>query len=190
LDPLDGTTNFAHGLPHFAISIAPMLESKPVLGIVYNPAQNEMYTAIIHQGAYLNAEPIRPSTSKSLEKSLVATGFPYKVRELKQNNLKEFCAFRLECQGVRRFGAAALDLAYVATGRLDGFWERWLKPWDTAAGVLLVREAGGSVTRFDGSEYSIFHSDIVASNGTIHQSMLDVLKRPLPELFITYRISE
>ncbi|MBN1878937.1 inositol monophosphatase [bacterium] len=182
LDPLDGTTNFAHGFPHFAISLALLHSGHPRLGLVYDPLKEEMFTSVMNQGCFLNNVIVAVSGTRSLERSLIATGFPYRVRELKQNNLMEFCAFRLECQGIRRFGAAALDLAYVAAGRLDGFWERWLKPWDTAAGILMVDEAGGCVSRFDGSEYSVLDPDIVASNNLIHAMMRNVLNQPLPDL--------
>lgn len=182
LDPLDGTTNFAHGFPHFAISIALVQKGDPVLGAVYDPLKSEMFTSIKGSGASLNGNALRTSSVANLERSLLATGFPYRVRELKQNNLMEFCAFRMECQGIRRFGAAALDLAYVAAGRLDGFWERWLKPWDTAAGILIVTEARGCISRFNGSDYKLTDPDIVASNGIVHQEMLQILNQPLPEL--------
>ena len=182
LDPLDGTTNFAHGFPHFAISIALVLGGKPVLGVVYDPIKEEMFTAIRGTGAYLNDERLSVSSTTSLDKSLLATGFPYRVRETRQNNLVEFCVFRLACQGIRRTGAAALDLAYVAAHRLDGFWERKLKPWDTAAGILLVTEASGLVSRFDGSDFSIVHQEIVASNGKIHPAMVQLLNQDFPEL--------
>jgi len=182
LDPLDGTTNFAHGFPHFCISLALFVDSAPVMGLIYDPCKDEMFIARRGDGVTLNGAPVHISDTASLEHSLVATGFPYKVRELENNNLMEFCAFRLECQGVRRFGAAALDLAYVAAGRLDGFWERWLKPWDTAAGILMVTEAGGIVTRFDGSTYSINSPEILAGNPLIHDSMKKVLNRPFPPL--------
>jgi len=189
LDPLDGTTNFAHGFPHFAISLALYENSQPYLAIIHDPVKQETFTAIKGKGARLNGSDLRVSHQNHLEQSLVATGFPYKVRELKENNLKEFCAFRLQCQGVRRFGSAALDLAYVAAGRLDGFWERWLKPWDTAAGILMVQEAGGLVSRFDGSPYSIFDSDLLTSNGLVHREMQEILTAPLPNLPKTTMIS-
>ncbi len=182
IDPLDGTTNFAHGFPHFAISVALLNNGKPMLGIVFDPLKNELFTAINDQGASLNNSSIQVSSTSHSEKSLVATGFPYTIREIHQKNLIEFCTFRLACQGIRRFGAAALDLAYVASGRLDGFWEYGLKPWDTAAGILLVKEAGGNVTRYDGAEYAVNCPDIIASNGRIHPFMQRVLTADLPRL--------
>ncbi len=182
IDPLDGTTNFAHGFPHFAISVALLNNGKPMLGIVFDPLKNELFTAINDQGASLNNSSIHVSSTSHSDKSLVATGFPYTIREIDQKNLIEFCTFRLACQGIRRFGAAALDLAYVASGRLDGFWEYGLKPWDTAAGILLVKEAGGNVTRYDGAEYAVNCPDIIASNGRIHPFMQRVLTADLPRL--------
>lgn len=186
LDPLDGTTNYAHGFPHFCISLALCRNSIPWFGVVFDPSKNEYFHAVRGHGTTLNGRPINVSDTSVLEQSLVATGFPYKVRELKQNNLAEFCAFRLHCQGVRRFGAAALDLAYVAAGRLDGFWERWLKPWDVAAGVLMVEEAGGRVTRIDGEPFSIFDTEMLASNGAVHlpmQKILDQALPPIPDIY-------
>ncbi|MBN1355883.1 inositol monophosphatase [bacterium] len=177
VDPLDGTTNFAHGFPHFCISIALYERDTPLLGLIFDPIRNEMFSARSDQGTFLNGSRCRVSETEDLERSLIATGFPYRVRELRQNNLVEFCVFRLRTQGVRRFGAAALDLAYVAAGRLDGFWERWLKPWDTAAGILMVHEAGGRVSRFDGGRYTVFNPDILATNRLIHDSMRELLSR-------------
>lgn len=182
LDPIDGTTNFAHGFPHFAISLALFDNQSPVFGIIHDPSKDETFSAIKNHGFKVNGNTQTVSDASSLEESLVATGFPYKVRELKTNNLMEFCSMRLHCQGVRRFGSAALDLAYVAAGRLDGFWERWLKPWDTAAGILMVAEAGGKVTRIDGHDFSIFNPDIVATNARIHAKMVELLNGPLPDL--------
>ncbi len=182
LDPLDGTTNFAHGFPHFCISLALFENESPSIALIYDPCRKEMFTAIRNQGAFLNGHPCNVSTAKTLEYSLLATGFPYRVRELEKNNLVEFCSFRFHAQGVRRAGAAALDLAYVAAGRLDGFWERWLKPWDTAAGILLVTESGGNVSHFDGSPYTVLNPEIVASNTAIHTEMLEILNRDFPQL--------
>ncbi len=185
VDPLDGTTNFTHGFPHFAISIALTADGVPCLGVIYDPVKKELFSARRGSGTRLNNQHIcMVSPTRTLDHSLIATGFPYKVREIANNNLVEFCAFRLRTQGIRRFGAAALDLAYTAIGRLDGFWERWLKPWDTAAGVLMIDESGGRVSRFDGSPFNIHHSDILATNGNIHEEMMSVLTRswpPLPE---------
>ncbi len=182
VDPLDGTTNFAHGFPHFCISIALTHAGIPELGLIYHPFTQELWSAQRGRGVTLNDHPCHVSVSQTLEISILATGFPYRVRELEQNNLSEFCAFRLRSQGLRRTGAAALDLAYVASGRLDGFWERWLKPWDIAAGWLIVLEAGGSVTDFDGSEMRIGLPRIIASNGLIHGEMIAVLTHPWPRL--------
>jgi myo-inositol-1(or 4)-monophosphatase len=182
VDPLDGTTNFAHGFPHFAISLALLEKGLPVIGIVFDPLKNELFSAVTGCGAHLNTNRIKVSSNDNPEKSLIATGFPYAIRDIDQKNLMEFCTFRLSCQGIRRFGAAALDLAYVAAGRLDGFWEFGLKPWDTAAGILIVREAGGNVTRYDGSDYSVTNSDIIASNANIHTFMQQILTMKMPEL--------
>ncbi len=182
VDPLDGTTNFAHGLGHFCISVALTQNQKPIAGFIYDPVKNEVFKAIHGEGAFLNNRQIKVSQNATLEKSIIATGFPYKVREFTSNNLAEFCAFRLVTQGVRRFGAAALDLAYVACGRLDGFWERWLKPWDTAAGVIILQEAGGLVTQYDGTEYSIYSDNILASNHLIHNEMKKILITPWPDI--------
>jgi len=182
VDPLDGTTNFAHGFPHFCVSIALCDNKIPLIGIIFDPCRNELFGAIRGEGVTVNSHPCSVSSTLDLERALIATGFPYEVRTLTQNNLMEFCAFRLRTQGVRRIGAAALDLAYVAAGRLDGFWERWLKPWDTAAGILLVTEAGGRVSRFDGSDHSIDDRDILAANTSIHKAMVKILSVEWPSL--------
>lgn len=182
VDPLDGTTNFAHRVPHFCISVALVRSGLPVTGVVYNPCSGEMFTAIKGHGAFLNGTRCRVSPVQTIEHCLLVTGFPYKIRELQQTNLQEFCALRLRSQGVRRFGAAALDLAWVACGRFDGYWERWLKPWDTAAGVLLTEESGGRVTDFAGGTYSILMDEILASNGNIHQQFSKLLTYDWPHL--------
>ncbi len=182
VDPLDGTTNFAHGFPHFCISIALLHAGIPQLGLIHHPVTQELWVAQRTRGASLNSIPCHVSASRTLESSILATGFPYRVRELEKNNLSEFCAFRLRSQGLRRTGAAALDLAYVASGRLDGFWERWLKPWDIAAGWLIVLEAGGRVTDFSGSAMQIGLPRIIASNGLIHEEMIAILTHLWPKL--------
>jgi len=176
IDPLDGTTNFAHGYPVFSVSIGFEVAGDLELGIVYDPARDELFTARRGGGAFCNEVPLRVSTAGSLLSSLLATGFPYDIQTSKENNLSNFCAFALRVQGIRRSGSAALDLSHVAAGRLDGFWELKLSPWDCAAGYLMVREAGGTVTDFRGAPASIGGREVVASNGLIHQEMLDVLK--------------
>jgi myo-inositol-1(or 4)-monophosphatase len=176
VDPLDGTTNYAHGYPVFAVSIALEIDAELQWGAVFDPATDEMYTAQRGSGAFCNGVPVHVSGIETLDASLLATGFPYDIRTSKKNNLNNFCAFALRTQGVRRCGSAALDFCYVAAGRYDGFWELKLNPWDCAAGFLLVREAGGTVTDFRGRPGSIYGGEVVASNGIIHGDMLAVLK--------------
>jgi myo-inositol-1(or 4)-monophosphatase len=176
IDPLDGTTNFAHGYPVFSVSIGLEVAGELGLGIVYDPGRDEMFTARRGGGSFCNGIQLRVSTTGSLLLSLLATGFPYDIQTSKENNLNNFCAFAPRVQGIRRGGSAALDLCYVASGRLDGFWELKLNPWDCAAGFLMVREAGGIVTNFRGQPASISGREVVASNGLIHQEMLDVLE--------------
>jgi len=175
VDPLDGTTNYVHGYRVFSVSIALRHLDTTVLGVVYDPNLDELFGAIRGHGAFLNGARIRVSTTASLTQSLLATGFPYDVRESKNNNLDHFSNFAVRAQAVRRAGSAALDLCHVACGRLDGFWELKLGPWDTAAGELIVREAGGKVTDFGGSAFDIFKKEITASNGKIHRRMLNTL---------------
>ena len=180
VDPLDGTTNYAHGFPFFSISIALEQEGRPRCGVVYDPLREEWFTTVRGDGAYLNGEPIHVSDTAQLEEALLATGFPYDMKESPDNNLDHFRNFSLRAQAVRRPGVASIDLAYVAAGRLDGFWEFKLKAWDVAAGALLVTEAGGTVSDFRGGPLDIFRAEIVASNGRIHRAMLDVLALALP----------
>jgi len=182
IDPLDGTTNFAHGFPWFAVSIALEVDGKIVLGVVYHTMMAEMYTAVKGEGAYLNGSRIAVSSRSPLRGSLLATGFPYDSATDPENNFAHFANFQRGCRGIRRAGAAALDLAYVAAGRIDGFWECKLKPWDVAAGQLLVAEAGGRVTGYSGEPYSVYNHRIVASNDLIHGEMLTTLalSAPLP----------
>jgi len=185
IDPLDGTTNFAHGFPWFAVSMALEIEGEIVLGVIYHTMMAEMFTAVKGEGARLNGDRIRVSTRLPLRGSLLATGFPYDSATDPENNFAHFVNFQKGCRGIRRAGAAALDLAYVAAGRIDGFWESKLKPWDVAAGQLLVTEAGGTVTGFSGEPYSAYNHRIVASNGLIHDEMLVMLTRPAPLQAIT-----
>lgn len=175
VDPLDGTTNYAHGFPVFAVSLALAYQGRAEVGVIYDPLRDECFSARRGGGAALNGSPIRVSTTTSLRRSLLATGFPYDVWTSPENNLDHFSAFVLHAQGVRRPGAAAIDLAYVACGRLDGFWELKLHPWDVAAGALIVQEAGGRVTDFRGGPHFTSGREIVASNGLIHNEMLAVL---------------
>jgi myo-inositol-1(or 4)-monophosphatase len=174
IDPLDGTTNYAHGYPFFAVSIAYEHAGRVVVGVVYDPLQDELFVAEAGRGAWLNDRPLRVSTSTGLVASLLITGFPYD-RALFPAALRLWEAFMARAQAVRRAGAAALDLAYVAAGRAEGFWERPLQPWDMAAGALLVREAGGRVSAFDGGPLDVNSGQIVASNGAIHDDMLAVI---------------
>ncbi|GFE62234.1 inositol monophosphatase family protein [Geobacter sp. AOG2] len=175
IDPLDGTTNYAHGFPWFCVSIAMEAEGELAVGVIYNPLSDELFTATRGGGAYMNGRRLRVSTHFPLGNTVLGTGFPYDCATDPANNFASFIAFQKAARGIRRAGAAALDLAFVAAGRLDGFWELKLKPWDVAAGVLLVREAGGIVTTFDGSAYDVFNDRILASNGLIHDDMTALL---------------
>ena len=175
IDPLDGTTNFVHSYPMFCVSIGLEHQGEIVLGVVYDPLREEEFTAVKGQGARLNNEPIQTSKVAELGKALLATGFPYDHRENPDFYLRYFRAFMVRAQGIRRAGAAALDLCYVACGRIDGFWELKLHPWDTAAGSLIVREAGGTITDFSGDPFSVYGAETLASNGLIHAEMLAAL---------------
>lgn len=176
IDPLDGTTNYSHGFPFFCVSIAFEEEGAIVFGAVYDPMLDELYTAEKGRGASLNGEKIKVSSTGSLDRSLLATGFPYDLRVADDNNLDHFSAFSLRAQAIRRAGSAALDLCYTASGRFDGYWEMKLRPWDVAAGALIVEEAGGRVTGFGGGPFSIYGKECLASNGLIHERMIKVLK--------------
>ncbi len=175
VDPLDATSNYAHGFPMFCVSIAFEQKGRVRLGGIYDPLREELFLAQQGKGAALNGAPISVSSIPHLDRSLIATGFPYDKRESPINNLDHFQRFALRAQGIRRAGSAALDLAYTAMGRLDGYWEIKLSPWDVAAGALLVQEAGGRVTDFSGGENFIYSGEIVASNGRIHQEILVTL---------------
>ncbi|HWP58539.1 MAG TPA: inositol monophosphatase family protein [Candidatus Acidoferrales bacterium] len=175
IDPLDGTTNFVHAYPQFCVSIALEAEGEVVMGLVHDPLRDESFHAIKGSGAFLNGEPIATSRVARLEHALLATGFPYDRKENPDFYLAYFKRFLLACQGIRRAGSAALDLCYVASGRLDGFWEWKLHAWDTAAATLIVREAGGAVSDFAGKEFSIWGDQTLASNGRIHAEMLALM---------------
>ena len=174
IDPLDGTTNFAHGYPQFSVSIAVEHDGKVIVGLVYDPIRDECFKAALGHGATLNDEPIRASTAEKMDKSLLATGFPYDRRDFADFYLTYFKAFMIRCQGIRRGGSAALDLCYVGCGRLDGFWELKLKPWDMAAGALIVAESGGRLSDFSGQPFTIWGEETLASNRLIHDEMVRV----------------
>ena len=177
IDPLDGTTNFAHGFPFYSVSIGLEYDGACIVGVILDPTRRELFTAISGQGAYLNGEPLRVSTNTSLERSLLVTGFAYDIRETANNNLDHFSRISLRAQGVRRTGSAALDLSYVASGRFDGYWEVKLSPWDMAAGIVIVREAGGLVSGFQRDTFSLYGQELVATNGRIHHELLDVINQ-------------
>ncbi|MDY7035220.1 MAG: inositol monophosphatase family protein [Thermodesulfobacteriota bacterium] len=175
IDPLDGTTNFAHTFPFFAVSIALEIEQEIILGVVFNPYTGEYFEAVKGMGALLNESPIKISRTRELGDSLLATGFPYDIRHRPDRIIRLFKKMIILAQGVRRPGSAAIDLCYVAAGRFDGFWEEGLKPWDTAAGSVIVKEAGGKVSDFRGDPYSPYQKNIVAANPFIHERMIAML---------------
>lgn len=175
IDPLDGTTNYTHLYPVFAISIGFTVHGKPSVGLIYNPISNELYTAVEGKGAYLNDQRIRVSNAQTLDESLLATGFAYDRQKTPETNYREFAKLTHLTQGVRRGGSAALDLAFVAAGRLDGYWERGLQPWDVAAGALLVQEAGGLVTDYASAPLDIYAGKILATNGGLHSALSQAL---------------
>jgi len=177
IDPLDGTTNFLHGLPVFSVTIAIEYKGELIAGVVYDPNLDEIFTAERGAGAYCNGRRLKVSHASELISSLLVTGFPYDIAQNPDNAVGHFVNFLMEGQGIRRLGSAALDLSYVAAGRFDGFWEVNLHPWDMAAGVLLIHEAGGRVTDFSGAPSSIYRKQVLASNGIIHEAMLRVLAR-------------
>jgi len=177
IDPLDGTTNYAHGYPCFSVSIALEYKGAIIVGAVYDPMREELFSAQKGQGAFLNGKPIRVSAADTLIKSLLATGFPYDRKVSEKNNMVFFHDLLMASLEVRRDGSAALDLCSVAAGRFDGFWELKLKPWDVAAGSLIAQEAGGRVSDFTGTHFSIHDDEILASNGKIHEQMLQILQQ-------------
>jgi len=175
IDPLDGTTNYAHGYPCFCVTLALEHEGEIVIGVTFDPTRNELFTAEKGNGATLNNKTISVSETEELSEALLVTGFPYNARE-REDFARHFNRFTHKSRGIRRDGSAALDMAYVACGRFDGFWEEGLNPWDVAAGVLLIEEAGGRVSYYDDSKFSIYQPPICASNNLIHAEMLEVFK--------------
>jgi myo-inositol-1(or 4)-monophosphatase len=176
VDPLDGTTNFAHGLPVYAVSIALWEKEKPVLGVVYHPALDELFWAVKGKGAFLNKKRMTVSRTTDPNSALLSTGFPYDLRRSQENNLDYFAAFATRVRAIRRMGAAALDIAWTAAGRFDGFWELKLYPWDIAAAVLMVAEAGGKLSGFEGEELGLSTPNVVASNGRLHTFILKIIE--------------
>jgi len=181
VDPLDGTTNFAHGYPQFCVSIAYERRGKVQVGVVLDALKRELFVGRRGAGARLNGKPIHVTRTPTLESSLLLTGFPYDRRQRRRFYLAFWEAFMMRTHGVRRTGSAALDLAWVACGRVDGFWEFGLKPWDIAAGALIVQEAGGDVTNMDGTPLDLTAGRIIASNGRIHRKMIELIRATLPE---------
>ncbi|ESA35228.1 inositol monophosphatase fructose- -bisphosphatase family protein [Leptolyngbya sp. Heron Island J] len=183
IDPLDGTTNYAHQYPLCAVSIGLLVAGKPMVGVVYNPILQDLYRAAKGLGATHNRQSIQVSKATQLSNSLLVTGFAYDRRETIDNNYAEFCHFTHLTQGVRRGGSASIDLAHVASGCLDGYWERGLSPWDLAAGVVLVEEAGGQVSAYNGDPFDIYSGRLVATNGALHQPIVHELSQvqPLPQ---------
>lgn len=176
IDPIDGTVNFAHGIPICCVSIALKVKDDLMLGAVYNPMMNELFFAEKGKGAFLNDEPIKVSSKTDFRKACLVTGFPYKWPNNAEHPIKVFERFVLEGLPVRRLGSAAIDLCWVAAGRFDGFWEYNLSSWDVAAGYLIVQEAGGRITNFDGDPYSVFDRETLATNNKIHDEMLALIR--------------
>jgi myo-inositol-1(or 4)-monophosphatase len=176
IDPLDGTTNFAHGMPGFAVSIGLERDGAPIVGVVFDPIRDELFVARQGGGATLNGAAIHVSGTDDLLRSLVSTGFSYDLA-LRERQAETWRAFLTQVQAIRQTGSSALNLCNVAAGRLDGFWESQVWPWDVAAGVLIVREAGGTVTRFGGEPFASDHGDLIASNGAIHDAMLGIIRQ-------------
>ena len=175
-DPLDGTTNFAHGLPIYCSSLGLEIDGERAVAAIYDPSRDELFTAERGHGSFLNDRPLRVSTTETLLDALLVTGFPYDMHKQGGDLVALFAAFLARARAVRRLGSAALDLCYVAAGRFDAFWEQHLKPWDVAAGALIVEEAGGRVTGMNGAPFDPAAAHLVASNGAIHNQMLDVIR--------------
>jgi myo-inositol-1(or 4)-monophosphatase len=177
IDPLDGTLNFTHGVPLFSVSIAVEHRGEIIAGVVYEPNLGELFTAEKGKGAFLNRKPIRVSKVDRLIESMLVTGFPYTIRDNPDNAVQHFVNMLMKAQGIRRLGSAAVDLSYVACGRFEGFWEVSLSPWDMAAGVLLVQEAGGQFTDFRGNISNVYGKQVLATNGLIHDALVGILER-------------
>ncbi|MDR3253566.1 MAG: inositol monophosphatase [Endomicrobium sp.] len=176
IDPLDGTVNFVHGMPMFCVSIGLKYKDEIISGVIYSPVMKEIFMAEKNKGAWLNGKKIKVSKIKDTIHSLAATGFPYYVRQNNSRVMKNFKNIVLEAQGIRRLGSAAIDIAYVACGRFEFFWEEGLKPWDIAAGIVIAKEAGGKVSDYCGSESSVFKDTMIASNGTaVHKEILKII---------------
>ncbi len=180
VDPLDGTVNFAHGIPVFSVSVGFLVDGVPAAACVHAPRLGETFTAASGEGTRLDGRPVSVSAQTDLARALLCTGFAYRRNEVRENNLGNFARMALHSRGVRRLGSAALDLAFVAAGRFDGYWEPWLSPWDVAAGVLLVREAGGTVTEMGGGGDPVFGGTLLATNGRLHGELDSMLTRPAP----------
>jgi myo-inositol-1(or 4)-monophosphatase len=180
IDPLDGTTNYAHQYPCYAVSVGLLIRGVPQVGIIFDPSRQELFLAARGLGATCNQTPIHVSSITELSKSLLVTGFAYDRHQTTDNNYAEFCYLTHLTQGVRRSGSAALDLASVACGRLDGYWERGLSPWDITAGIILVEEAGGRVTAYDGNPLQLFSGRLLATNGYLHSSLSKALQQVPP----------
>ena len=176
IDPLDGTTNFSHGFPCYAVSIGIEYQGQSIAGVIYDPSRDELFAAERGAGATCNGETIRVSAIETLERSLVVSGFPYDVRERMEEYLPAWREFLNQAQGVRRLGAAAIDMACIACGRMEGFWEKGLNAWDVAAGWVIIEEAGGRVTKLDGSPFDNHSASLLCTNGNVHDEMLAVLK--------------
>lgn len=175
IDPIDGTTNFIHRIPHFAVSIGMITDGEPILGVVYNPVTNDLYYAVKGEGAFNNGNPIQVSKERGIEEAVLATGFPSKEWKENSSVIRQMHALTGKCRSIRILGTASLDLCFVAKGQLTGFWHDDLNPWDTAAGLLILREAGGKVTTRCGQPYQLENRTLVASNGMIHDSFLKLL---------------
>jgi myo-inositol-1(or 4)-monophosphatase len=177
VDPVDGTTNYAHGFPYYCVSVGLEFEGRIIAGAVYNPCLDELFSADLGGGATCNGRPIQVSDIDELRRSLLTTGFPYSVIE-EGNNLPHFARFLHQCQAVRRAGSAALDMCNVACGRYDGFWEYGLSPWDMAGGSIILTEAGGRISDYQGRPFNLYGKELLASNGPMHGPMMDVLREP------------